>query len=117
MQRDKRTLAVTVLAGAFALTPGAKAAASPGGAEVDVFGIGQASCASWLQSPESKISGSHWVMGAWSGLNSANGATVGHQTDGAGIVGEVEKFCRDNPSTLLYSATADTYAKLRDARR
>ncbi|WP_341022311.1 hypothetical protein [Brevundimonas diminuta] len=92
------------------------AAALPQGAMV--LG-GMDSCATWLSSPANKSAGHHWILGFWSGKNMeaalAGGdvGRVGKTTDGAGIVAEVELYCRTQPSRTVLVATHDTYERFK----
>lgn len=84
------------------------------GAPANVFGFGHYSCARWLAEPEVKAVGSNWVLGLWSGMNlKAADGTTGHSTDWQGIVGEVEKVCRREPSLTLIAATMQAYDVLK----
>lgn len=74
---------------------------------VHFFG-GMQSCATAWQ-PEYENFSEIWILGFWSGLNAANGASVGAGTDNAGIEGEVRKVCAKYPSISLGTATAKAY--------
>jgi len=72
----------------------------------NVYGIGGNSCVSWLSSHGKETEGDIWVLGYWSGRNDANTANhkVGATTGADGIIGEVKKVCKDNPSLALFHA-------------
>lgn len=76
-----------------------------------VFGIGLESCATAMQ-PRREIERRAYILGFWSGMNGANGKSVGRKTDALGAIGEVELYCQRNPSEALVQATYDTYKKL-----
>lgn len=59
----------------------------------------------------------YWILGFWSGLNTANDALVGEATTANGIIGEVKLYCASHPSVSLPQATLDTYSEMRKARR
>ena len=75
------------------------------------YGIGKLSCANWLSQPENTLEGQAWLFGYWSGLNRMNpqNSSVGSRSDPPGIVGEIEKICRAEPSTGLYEAVQRVY--------
>lgn len=76
------------------------------------------SCATALQ-PEGKFDQSlrWWALGYWSGQNAANHALTGLNTDPNGIIGEIEKLCRDQPSMLFISAVGKVYVDMKKQRR
>ena len=86
-----------------------------------LFGKGATSCATAMN-PQTKMESRAWVLGFWSGLNSAasmdrkNGA-VGDSTDALGVIGEVELECANNPSQVLAQAVFNVYARLRQMGR
>lgn len=88
-----------------------------------VFGAGATkSCAWWFTSPATEAEGFAWVVGFWSGLNFGQSnpdapADVGKSTDGWGIVGEVKKLCRENPSSTPLAEALKVYRTLRDQNR
>ena len=81
-------------------------------ATIWIVGDGNWSCATWLSDEAHKESGEIWVHGYFSGLNSAFGRQVGHATDSAGIIGEVEKDCRDRPSDALIAAAQSAFRRM-----
>jgi hypothetical protein len=75
---------------------------------VSVFGAGHSSCAkAWTD--ENYAQSYVWLMGFWSGMNTARSAQTGHGTDGDGVVGEVKLICAKTPSLPLISAAAEAY--------
>lgn len=83
-----------------------------------IFGIGTASCATWLSDSQMQMLGASWILGLWSGMNYAGSKhRVGHTTDAQGLVGEVKKRCLDVPSDLLLEASVLTFKEFeRDGR-
>ena len=81
-----------------------------------VQGVGASSCATAF-APERKFELGPWVWGFWSGMNAATNSSVGESTDPAGVLGEVELFCRDHPSQTLAQAAFTTYLRLRAEKR
>lgn len=100
-----------ILAALFLLCAGRAVAAGPSG-ESYYYGIGRLSCATWT--PTTGSSEQNWLFGFWSALNETNpiNRAVGSRTDGAGIVEEVRKVCRDDPSLDVGYATARAYERL-----
>jgi hypothetical protein len=83
-----------------------------------VGGVGKDSCAkAWAATEEAEYASFAWVMGFWTGMNTARGTTVGRTSDGWGIVGEVKKISRDQPSTTLYQASFDVFSRLQSEGR
>jgi hypothetical protein len=69
------------------------------------------SCATVLL-PDGKLDQASrwWALGYWSGQNAAGKSRrVGSQSDGNGIIAEIEKLCRDQPSMSLISAVGKIY--------
>lgn len=107
--------AVTIMTVCIMLASAAVQAQAPitNQSPVMITGLGSESCATWLLTPNSRALGSIWVLGYWAGRNVAIGVSgaqtpsdVGHATDQNGLIGEVERVCRREPSTLLaYAAT------------
>ena len=58
-------------------------------------------------------------MGFWSGLNRATGINrmrvVGSTTDGDGIIEEVRKLCKEQPSLKISSATYEVYSRFQSS--
>lgn len=83
------------------------------------LGIGRDSCASWLVNATSERDGENWILGYWTGVNSANPGNplVGKSTDGEGLIGEVRLICTSKPSISLVDATVAVYNQfVRDRR-
>lgn len=56
----------------------------------------------------------NWIYGFFSGANFfGKQSNVGHTTDAEGIVGEVLKLCREQPSLALNVATIQAYSRLK----
>ena len=107
-----RTLIVLTVAAALWIIPDINSAQ----AQALVIGIGNLSCANWLQSPEFKLIGQDWIGGYWSGLNAGMGFRgndglkyPGIRSDAPAIFGEVEKICVAEPSTKLIEAVDRVY--------
>lgn len=68
------------------------------------------SCAVW-QSSTAKIHEGHaWILGFWSGLNTAgDNNLVGSNTDGSAIIAQVTKTCEASPHATLSYAVAVTF--------
>lgn len=78
---------------------------------VTIIGAGEASCAkAWLF--DSAQYSRAWVHGYWTGLNAANGRSVGKTTGDVGIEMEVRKRCADHPSATLITAATQAYLAL-----
>lgn len=98
-------------------TTGQELANGPG--LIKAFGIGIRSCATWLDDPGSEISGSNWILGYWTGMNTNNNTNhaVGDSTDALGIISEIKKLCTEKPSLTLSEAAEKTYWFLYYANR
>ena len=81
------------------------------------FGVGSSSCASWKLNNNNDHAGKMWILGFWSGLNSAADTTnfVGIDTDGPAILAEVGLICASSPSMKLQDAIIAHYTKVRAA--
>ena len=79
----------------------------------ELYGIGRYSCAKWLSTAESHQAGINWIAGYWSGLNLLNtqDKLVGSRSDWEAIVGEIQKICVSEPSTLLATSAGRVYAQ------
>lgn len=75
---------------------------------VQIFGIGRESCASAYE-PGQDVERTVWVLGFWSGMNTATASTRGDQTDGLGILAEVKLRCSRSPSKLLAQAAYEVW--------
>lgn len=105
-------LAASQPQGSSALQPGqywALPLGSPGRSSI--------SCASAFQNAPNKQAIRPWVMGLWTGLNLAYRASVGHTTDLAGIMGEVEIECAKAPSDELIDGATKAYMRLRATKK
>lgn len=91
--------------------------ASPKGVSAQdaaAFGAGILSCATWTANSVSTTGAPSWIMGFWTGINAlSNDRQVGKSVGSNGIVGEVRRACAERPSTLIWVATAEVYARLR----
>ena len=98
-------------------------AADPPELRVHIIGTGGFSCGAWVAKRINDNFAQAWILGYWSGLNTGVTAfteaatSVGSSTDADGIIEEVRLLCRREPSLAIYTATANAYAKLRDAKR
>lgn len=80
--------------------------------------FGTMSCATWNSNRSTaEVEGRAFILGFWSGRNSALGLSVGETAGTDGIVEEVRLLCRAEPSLPLASATLRTYDRLRLAAR
>lgn len=87
-------------------------------APVLVLGAGMSSCATWVSTNETNYRlGEVWIMGFWSGRNAGTDGSVGGSSDPDGIIGEVKLYCTSNPSTRLFTAANDVYARMRSQGR
>jgi hypothetical protein len=59
----------------------------------------------------------YWILGYWSGLNTAKNGLVGDKTTANGVIGEVKLYCTAHPSLDLPQATFDTYNAMKEAKR
>ena len=59
----------------------------------------------------------HWILGYWSGLNTAKNSLVGDKTTANGVIGEVKLYCTAHPSLDLPQATLDTFNVMKEAKR
>jgi hypothetical protein len=79
------------------------------------YGVGAQSCATWLSTSARREVGIQWVFGFWSARNvegymRKEHGDVGASTDNLGIIGEIEKKCREQPSTTLMMVTGTAYS-------
>lgn len=77
------------------------------GTVVQARGAGSLSCATAFL-PQSRLATENWIAGFWAAWDMAMIKTdkpVAGGADLAGIVGEVEKVCRNEPSSGLLFAT------------
>ncbi len=86
--------------------------------ETLVFGIGRASCATWLADSQSEYEGSAWIMGFWTGANTwGESGLTGASTDAAGVIESVKVLCRKDPAMLLMTAVSKLYLKFKNEGR
>lgn len=104
--------AVRVIAAALVLTLGGSAVAQTN-QYFSLSRTGSVSCAHWLHDTTTENLGNVWIYGFWTAAN-AIGADhfVGHTFHGQGVLDEIKKFCRENPSEELVEATAAVYNKM-----
>lgn len=104
MKRAALTLAV-VLAATPALAQGT---------DMQVYGPGTVSCATYLQDRSLRINADGWILGFWTGSNRASAEHgVGHSTDSRGIVGEVARVCRNQPSVSLFDTEKQVFDRMK----
>jgi len=80
---------------------------APAGTVVQARGAGALTCATAFL-PQNRIATENWIAGYWAAWDMARIASekpLAANADLAGIVGEVEKVCRDEPSSTLLIAT------------
>ena len=81
---------------------------------MQVYGPGTSSCATYLQDRSLRINADGWILGMWTGMNrSAEDHGVGHTSDPRGIVGEIGRVCRGQPSVSLFETTKQVYDKMK----
>ena len=80
--------------------------------------FGGRTCANWLKDQQHEVWGGNWILGFWTGINFANERhDVGQTQDADGIIGEVKKICRDQPSMLLLKATTKVHGMIAGRER
>jgi hypothetical protein len=80
--------------------------------------LGDRTCANWQKDPQHYVWGGNWILGFWTGINFANERhDVGKTQDADGIIGEVKKICRDQPSMTLLKATVQVYSMIAGRER
>jgi hypothetical protein len=82
-----------------------------------LVGAGQMSCGDWIAHSPNHKDMATWVLGYWSGLNTALTRKVGYTTDANGILGEVNKECAAHPSERLFLAVDAVYQRLGTSSR
>lgn len=87
--------------------------------DVQIYGIGSETCASWKSDPSREREGDAWLLGYWSGLNRINSASgvVGENAGGEGIIAAVGRMCGRNPGATLGDATYGAYAAMQTSGR
>lgn len=76
---------------------------------VNPRGPGNMTCATAFK-PENRAATEYWIAGFWAAWDMSQitkAEPLAGSSDLNGIVGEVEKVCRDKPSTSLLFATLD----------
>jgi hypothetical protein len=84
--------------------------------EIAAFGTGARSCGTAL-AEENYASSYAWVMGYFTGFNTALGSKTGHSTDGDGIMAEVQLLCHREPNSKLIDVVERVYLIMRDSHR
>ncbi len=85
---------------------------------MQIYGPGTASCATYLQDRTLRINADGWILGFWTGNNNAGDPhTVGHSTDSRGIVGEVARICRTQPSVSLFETEKQVFQQMKGEGR
>lgn len=74
----------------------------------------EASCAT-VGNDFANITVRYWILGFWSGMNTAKGKMVGKSTDTNGVIGEVKLYCAAHPSSLVTDAVEAVYSALQAA--
>ena len=111
----------------IALVLGLVVASGPAWAQstaMQVYGPGTMSCASYLQDRSMRLNADGWILGFWTDTvladlhwkDSNRAGTehgVGHSTDSRGIVGEVARVCRDQPSVSLFETLKQVFDKMK----
>lgn len=79
------------------------------GTVIQARGAGVLTCATAFR-PENRLAAENWIAGFWVAWDMAQIKVADPLAPGAdlnGIVGEVEKVCRDEPSTGLFRAALE----------
>ena len=83
-------------------------------AEMQVYGPGTISCGTYLNDRSIRINADGWILGFWTGSNRiGENHTVGKSTDSRGIVGEVARTCRDQPSKSIFEIEKQVFDRLK----
>jgi len=96
-----------------------QAAGAPKWSQSLIFGIGRESCAEWQSTQITERDGENWILGYWSGVNTANPQNpfVGKSPDGAGIIGATKLLRQKEPSATLQDATVRIYNRFVNERK
>ena len=89
------------------------------GAVVKARGVGVLTCATAFL-PENRYATENWIAGYWAAWDMARinvADPLAPNADLNGIVGEVEKVCREEPSTGLVLATLSARKAVQDRSR
>ncbi|MBM0169663.1 hypothetical protein [Altererythrobacter sp. C41] len=103
---------IRLLSAAVALVTGPAIAddgGSPIGRTVDARGVGATTCVTALM-PDNRVAAENWIAGFWAAWDMSQITTaepLAPNSDLNGIVGEVEKVCREKPSISLLFATLE----------
>jgi hypothetical protein len=84
--------------------------------DVAAFGAGARTCDSAFAGDRFPTSYA-WVMGCFSGVNTASASKVGQTADGDAIMAEVQLQCQREPALRLIEAADRTYAAMRGDNR
>lgn len=111
--------ALLLTAASLVLAGTARTQAQPAAPGLQVYGPGSASCATYLGDRSLRINADGWILGFWTGFNFANEANhlVGITSDSRGIVGEVARICRSQPSVPLYMTVKSVYQTMAAEKR
>ncbi len=99
------------------LVPSVRSVAAPSPGRVESFGLGGLSCATWNVPSARQAQADQWILGYWSATNvaaftSGHSGCAGCTTDEAGILGEIHRFCSEEPSRTILYATVTIYNRL-----
>ena len=77
---------------------------------------GQVACAQWTNSPQVRATMRHWVMGYMSGfnMNVLNEVDILYGYTTEGVIGWIDKYCRENPLELLTTGVVQLTHMLAD---
>ncbi len=83
--------------------------------EMQIYGPGTISCATYLNDRSLRINADGWILGFWTGMNRSNpdNHQVGKATDSRGLVGEVALSCRSHPATRLFDMERQLYDRMK----
>lgn len=102
---------------AVVVQPGFAQGVKPG-SEMQVYGPGTASCATYLNDRSLRFNADGWILGFWTGSNRvSDNHGVGSSTDSRGIVGEVALACRNHPSVSLFQTEKEVYDRMKGEGR
>lgn len=79
----------------------------------DGTNLHEASCASAGERVINDVTINYWILGFWTGMNTATASQVGRSTDTKGVLGEVKLYCDAHPSATITEATTVTYQRLK----
>lgn len=84
--------------------------------EIAAFGGGARTCANAFATDNYPTSYA-WVMGYFSGVNTASVSKVGQTADGDVTIGEVQLLCQREPGLRLIEAAERAYTAMRESDR